>query len=588
MRSRKEIKKSARSVVKKHYLILLLVCLIASFIGAEFSSSTIITRNTDNIINAEGKILEKTKAKMLDKTIKKQIKTIEREKEKIAGDNSTKKRGVFASAISTVSNGNIFLKLVDAITSITSSKSIGIMISILISFIFIFSVWYFLQNTYKVISRRIFLESRIYEKVSYQKFLFLIRTRKLTSAAFTMFVVKIYQWLWNLTIIGGIIKRYSYYLVPYIVAENPTLKPNEAITLSRNMMNNHKLECFKMELSFIVWEILGVITINISKLFYSNMYKVATFTEYYVELRSLAIKNHVGDIEKLNDKYLYERPSKELVDKEYYDIIKLDIKKPVRKDKNIKYFLANYFGISLYDEKEEKKIEEEQVNQMRYANYKNIILEKMYPSRLSPIKEKEKLSKNDSVNYLRRYKITSLIILFFIFSGIGWIWEVALHLITNGTFVNKGTMHGPWLPIYGWGGILILTILYRFRKNPKLEFLLTVIICGLVEYFTSFYLEMVHHFKWWDYSGYFLNLNGRICAEGLLVFGLGGLAIVYLVAPLIDNHIKKINKNALVLICVFLLVIFMFDQKYSSENPNTGKGITSYSFIYLDENMKKV
>ena len=109
MRSRKEIKKSARSVVKKHYLILLLVCLIASFIGAEFSSSTIITRNTDNIINAEGKILEKTKAKMLDKTIKKQIKTIEREKEKIAGDNSTKKRGVFANAISTVSNGNIFL-----------------------------------------------------------------------------------------------------------------------------------------------------------------------------------------------------------------------------------------------------------------------------------------------------------------------------------------------------------------------------------------------------------------------------------------------------------------------------------------------
>lgn len=588
MRSRKEIKKSARNVVKKHYLILLLVCLIASFIGAEFSSSTIITRNTDNIINAEGKILEKTKAKRLDKTIKKQIKTIEREKEKIAGDNSIKKRGVFANAISTVSNGNIFLKLVDAITSITSSKSIGIMISILISFIFIFSVWYFLQNTYKVISRRIFLESRTYEKVSYQKFLFLIRTRKLNSAAFIMFVVKIYQWLWNLTIIGGIIKRYSYYLVPYIVAENPTLKPNEAITLSRNMMNNHKLECFKMELSFIVWEILGVITINISKLFYSNMYKVATFTEYYVELRNLAIKNHVGDIEKLNDKYLYERPSKELVNKEYYDIIKLDIKKPVRKDKNIKYFLANYFGISLYDEKKEKKIEEEQVNQMRYANYKNIILEKMYPSRLSPIKEKEKLSKNDSVNYLRRYKITSLIILFFIFSGIGWIWEVALHLITNGTFVNKGTMHGPWLPIYGWGGVLILTILYRFRKNPKLEFLLTIIICGLVEYFTSFYLEMVYHFKWWDYSGYFLNLNGRICAEGLLVFGLGGLAIVYLVAPLLDNHIKKINKNVLVLMCVFLLAIFIFDQKYSSENPNTGKGITSYSFIYFDENMKKV
>ena len=40
--------------------------------------------------------------------------------------------------------------------------------------------------------------------------------------------------------------------------------------------------------------------------------------------------------------------------------------------------------------------------------------------------------------------------------------------------------------------------------------------------------------KWWDYSGYFLNLHGRICAEGLLVFGVGGMIVVYILAPLID------------------------------------------------------
>ena len=45
--------------------------------------------------------------------------------------------------------------------------------------------------------------------------------------------------------------------------------------------------------------------------------------------------------------------------------------------------------------------------------------------------------------------------------------------------------------------------------------------------------------KWWDYTGYFLNLHGRICAEGLLVFGVGGMAFVYVIAPLIDNWVKE-------------------------------------------------
>ena len=57
-----------------------------------------------------------------------------------------------------------------------------------------------------------------------------------------------------------------------------------------------------------------------------------------------------------------------------------------------------------------------------------------------------------------------------------------------------------------------------------------VVLCGVVEYFTSYYLEVTQGKKWWDYSGYFLNLNGRICAEGLLVFGVGGMAIVYALA----------------------------------------------------------
>ena len=63
-----------------------------------------------------------------------------------------------------------------------------------------------------------------------------------------MLVKYIYEFLWSLTVIGGIIKRYSYYMVPYIVAENPDISAKNAIRLSRKMMNGHKWECFVFEL----------------------------------------------------------------------------------------------------------------------------------------------------------------------------------------------------------------------------------------------------------------------------------------------------------------------------------------------------
>ena len=183
----------------------------------------------------------------------------------------------------------------------------------------------------------------------------------------------------------------------------------------------------------------------------------------------------------------------------------------------------------------------------------------------------------ENIGYMRLYSIWSILLLFFSFSFFGWLWEVSLHLISDGTFVNRGVLHGPWLPIYGCGGVLILLVLNKFRDHPLLEFTSTVVLCGVVEYFTSYYLEMTHDGKkWWDYTGYFLNLHGRICAEGLLVFGLGGLAIVYVIAPLLDNHFRRLKMEMRMPLCIGLLILFITDSIYSSKNPNEGEGITSY------------
>ena len=160
-------------------------------------------------------------------------------------------------------------------------------------------------------------------------------------------------------------------------------------------------------------------------------------------------------------------------------------------------------------------------------------------------------------------------------SVFGWLWEVGMHLVSYGEFVNRGALHGPWLPIYGTGAVLILTVLNRFRRNPALEFGATIVLCGFLEYMTSLVMEIATGgTKWWDYSGYYLNLNGRICAEGLLVFGIGGLAIVYAIAPMIDDLVSRFNEKKVMAVCTVLMVLFLADVIYSQIHPNTGKGVT--------------
>ena len=464
--------------------------------------------------------------------------------------------------------------------NITSIILIGA--SLLLSFL----LWFFLGNMYQVISRRIFLEGRVYQKVPMQRFLFLLRIKRWNKTAWTMFVTSAFYSLWCLTIVGIVVKRYSYILVPYIVAENPNIKTLDAINLSRKMMYGHKWECFKLELSYIGWMILGILTLGVSEILYSNPYKVATMTEYFATLRSLAKTEKIPGIEKLNDTYLYEKATKEQLEEEYKDVMEV-LKKSQEKVKNpqgIKKVLAEFFGISLSDTKEREKIEQEERKAQRLEIFKNVIHGKEYPMRLFTIPEKHQRQKLDTINYMRRYSIWSLITMFFIFAVIGWCWEVMLHIIVDGEFVKRGVLHGPWLPIYGYGGVLILILLNKFRSKPLVQFITIIILCGTIEYFTSVYLEYVYNGqKWWNYSGYFLNLHGRICAEGLLVFGLGGIADVYIIAPLLDNFIQKISHKKLITICCILLSLFILDNIYSRKSPNTGQGITNYQIIILKE-----
>ncbi len=573
MRSRKELKKNGKENLKKHYLIFLLLCLIAAFIGSEFVNSLSITEIKIAVDNTQ--VLPNSFKRTVAGTVQK----VENISSKVKNQKKffASSRGVFASVINAADSGSLYLTIVYGIRSIAGTSSCVIVISIILSFLLYFLFWVLVVNTYRVILRRMFLEGRIYEKISLKNCLFLLRIQKWHKASLTMLKTSIYEILWTFTIVGGVIKRYSYFLVPYIVAENPNIKSKDAINLSRTMMNGHKFECFILELSFIGWRILSILTIGLSNIFFTNAYFIATFCEYYTDLRKVSKEKNIFNSQLLCDRYLYEKADKKILEDTYcMDLSNIAIKK--NENRSIKDKIENIFGINISSVIKEKENEENIVNEIKINYIKDELNAKMYPSRLYIIPKKHKKKGIEVVNYLRRYNISSLILMFFLFSFIGWLWEVTLHLLKDGTFVNRGVMHGPWLPIYGAGGILVLVLLNKLRKKPLLEFLSIIVLCGLVEYFASYYLEIANNgIKWWDYSGYFLNLNGRICAEGLLVFGLGGLYVVYFLAPLLDDLIKRVNYKVLMMILFILIIMFTIDKIYSSKYPNKGTGITDYS-----------
>ena len=139
---------------------------------------------------------------------------------------------MLANLVNQITSGSILVTLVMAATSITGSESLGILLLVIIGTAAMFSFWFFVQDLFPVVVRRIFLEGMIYQRVTPQRFVFLLRIKRWLKAAWIMFVKYLLYTLWSLTLVGMVVKRYSYYLVPYIVAENPDMTARQAITLS--------------------------------------------------------------------------------------------------------------------------------------------------------------------------------------------------------------------------------------------------------------------------------------------------------------------------------------------------------------------
>ncbi len=170
--------------------------------------------------------------------------------------------------------------------------------------------------------------------------------------------------------------------------------------------------------------------------------------------------------------------------------------------------------------------------------------------------------------------ISKYFLLFVFYSFLGWLMEVTQGYVRHKKFVNRGFLIGPYCPIYGYGAISMTLLLKGYANDPIVLFVMAIVICSILEYTTSFVMEKLFKIRWWDYSNRKFNINGRICLETMIPFGILGCLMIYFVNPFMFAIIDMIPSNLINIIVVILFIIYLVDNAISITIISNLKDIT--------------
>ncbi|MBR2712072.1 MAG: putative ABC transporter permease [Bacilli bacterium] len=160
------------------------------------------------------------------------------------------------------------------------------------------------------------------------------------------------------------------------------------------------------------------------------------------------------------------------------------------------------------------------------------------------------------------------IFMFFSVAIVGWLWEGIYDLLQFGVLANHGVLFGPWEPIYGSAAVFLFFLLNRFKKHPFVVFMGSFVFCTLIEYGTGLYLETTKGMTWWTYKNIPFNIDGRICLMSSIVFGLGGVLLIYFIAPRLRKLFDKLDYKRSAIMILVLMSIYTIDFIYSTKHPN--------------------
>lgn len=130
---------------------------------------------------------------------------------------------------------------------------------------------------------------------------------------------------------------------------------------------------------------------------------------------------------------------------------------------------------------------------------------------------------------------------FILYSFFGWVYESILCSCTSHSLVNRGFLNGPLCPIYGFGAV---TVILAFWWEPDISlwnlFLSSMVLTCTLEYITSWGMEKLFHARWWDYSDYRFQLNGRVCLLGAVAFGSFSVLLIKVVHPRVAALVNRL------------------------------------------------
>jgi len=158
------------------------------------------------------------------------------------------------------------------------------------------------------------------------------------------------------------------------------------------------------------------------------------------------------------------------------------------------------------------------------------------------------------------YNYYNLFLLFFIYSFLGYIVEsISVSLMEKKVVWNRGFLVGPYIPIFGIGAMTMILTLQKYKDDIVALFIMSMVVCLTIEYLCSLVAEKIFKLRWWNYSDKLFNINGRICLQNGILFGIGGVLIVKYVNTWIENLILLLPNSLMVTLSIILTIIFVSD-----------------------------
>lgn len=175
---------------------------------------------------------------------------------------------------------------------------------------------------------------------------------------------------------------------------------------------------------------------------------------------------------------------------------------------------------------------------------------------------------NDKIK-LEKYQKFGVFAFLLLTSGLfGWIYEFIFYFLNSGMKVwyMRGGDFLPWINIYAIGAFLILIICSKYKKKPWLIFILSIVITGLLEYFSGLVIYKLIGARYWDYNTEiwnFGNIGGFVCLRSVLFFGISSFLLMYVLYPMGIYLSRIMNKKVLIVLSIFIVTIIFFDQLYN-------------------------